>query len=301
MKKVLITGINGMLGRYVYRKLAADSQYEIYGIGRSKPVFWDLKSYFQGDLCSMGFIKKCSEIDYDFVIHCAALVDLNVCESDYHLAEAMHVTASKNLALHNLNTIFIYISTDSIFNGEAIRRIEVDEAKPLNNYALTKYLGGKAVRENHTKAYDLRLNIYGFKTPLGTSLFEWAYQEMSNNRLINGYDNVTFNPLYAGQIAEVIANFMQYQPNFGIYNLGCNQGLSKHEFVMEMAKVFNLDKLLITKFSANFENAKINRPYHTLLGTNKLRATFPDLDLSFGSGLEQLNLDFRLQHLTSNV
>jgi dTDP-4-dehydrorhamnose reductase len=291
MKKVLITGINGMLGRYIYRQLVANSEYEIYGTSRSKSIFPDLKNYFQGDLRRIDFNKKCSETDYDFVVHCAALVDLNVCESDHDLAEDTHVAASRNLALNNPNSIFIYISTDSIFNGEAVFRTELDKAKPLNNYALTKHLGGETVRGNHDKAYDLRLNIYGFKDPLGDSLFEWAYKSMLNNEPLKGYDNVTFNPLYAGQIAEVVLNFMQYQPVWGIYNLGCDSGLSKYEFIVKMAELFDFDESLITKFSANFDNAKVNRPYHTELNTSKLKSTFPHLDLSFKSGFEQLKVD----------
>lgn len=280
-----------MLGRYIYRQLSADSENEIYGTGRSNSIFSELTDYFQGDLCEVDFIKSISSIDYDFVIHCAALVNLNLCETDYHLAEAIHVTASENLAKANPNAIFLYISTDSIFNGTPIHRTEVDGAEPLNNYALTKYLGGKAVRENHTKAYDLRLNVYGFKEPLGTSLFEWAYKTMSNNQPINGYDNVTFNPLYAGQIAEVIEHFIKAKPKFGIYNLGCDNGLSKYEFVIKMAAAFNLSESLITKFSADFDTAKVKRPYHTLLNTNKLKATFPNLDLSFERGFEMLKKD----------
>jgi dTDP-4-dehydrorhamnose reductase len=283
-----------MLGRYIYRKLSADSLNKIYGTGRSNSFFSDLTNYFQGDLCNADFINAISKIDYDCIVHCAALVNLNICEDDYKLAEAIHITASKNLALANPNATFIYISTDSIFNGELIGRSELDGVKPLNNYALTKYLGGKAVHENHPKTYDLRLNIYGFKKPMGVSLFEWAYKSMSNNQPINGYDNVTFNPLYAGQIAEVVFNFIKYKPAFGIYNLGCDKGLSKYEFVMKMALFFDFDKTLITKFSANFENSKINRPYHTILKTNKLKLTFPELDLSFESGFEQLKRDLAI-------
>ena len=289
--KILITGINGMLGRYVYRQLSTASDCEIYGTGRSNAVFSDLKDYFQGDLCDADFIKKISSVEYDVIVHCAALVNLNSCEADYHLAEAIHVTASENLAKANPNAVFIYISTDSIFNGTPIYRTEVDGAEPLNNYALTKYLGGEAVRKNHAKAYDLRLNIYGFKEPFGSSLFEWAYKTMSNHQPINGYDNVTFNPLYAGQIAMVIEHFIKEKPKFGIYNLGCDSGLSKYEFVVKMAKAFNLDESLITKFSADFENAAIKRPYHTLLNTNKLKATFPNLDLRFERGFQMLKND----------
>lgn len=285
-----------MLGQYIYRKLSADPDNKIYGTGRLNFAFSDLTTYFQGDLCNEHFIHTISEVDYDCIVHCAALVNLNICEDDYQLAEAIHVTASENLALANQNAKFIYISTDSVFNGEAIRRTEFDKAEPLNNYALTKYLGGKAVRENHAKTYDLRLNIYGFKRPLGTSLFEWAYKAMSNNQPINGYDNLTFNPLYAGQIAEVVSNFTMHQPEFGIYHLGCDHGLSKYEFVLKIAEIFEFDKRLVINFSANFENAIIKRPYHTILNTNKLKSTFPHLDLSFESGFQQLKNDINKRH-----
>jgi len=70
--KILITGINGMLGRYIYRELSANSEYEIYGTGRSDAVFSDLKDYFKGDLCKADFINEISVINYDIVIHCMA-------------------------------------------------------------------------------------------------------------------------------------------------------------------------------------------------------------------------------------
>jgi dTDP-4-dehydrorhamnose reductase len=291
MRKVLITGINGMLGRYIYRQLSTNSAYKIYGTGRSISIHPELKDYFQGDLCDVSFNKKCSEIDYDFVVHCAALVNLNICEMDYSLAEDIHVIASKNLAVNNPNSVFIYISTDSVFDGGAVLNTELDNVKPLNNYSLTKHQGSETVRKSHSKVYDLRLNIYGFNSPMRNSLFEWAYKAMLNNEQLTGYENVTFNPLYAGQIAEVCLNFIQHKPVYGIYNLGCDKTLSKHEFIVKVAELFDFDKSLITKSAANFANAAVNRPYHTALNTSKLKSTFPHLDLDLNSGLKQLKKD----------
>lgn len=282
-----------MLGRSIYRKINALGNYQIDGTGRSNSVFSDLNAYHKGDLCDVDFVKDIGKNGYDFIIHCAAIVDLNVCENNPQLATQTHIVASKNLAEHNPNATFLYISTDSVFNGKTEYNTENANPEPLNYYALSKHLGEVEVAKIHEATYILRLNVFGFKTPFGKSIFEWAYQSLKNNQPINGYTNVTFNPLYAGQIGEVIHNFMAQKPAFGIYNLGCETGISKYEFVMKIANDFNLDSKLITKFEANFEQSKINRPYHTTTNINKLKNTFPDIDLSMETGFKQLKSDLR--------
>ena len=50
------------------------------------------------------------------------------------------------------NSIFVYISTDSVFNGEKGDYIENDCLNPINNYALTKVKGEEQVKK-HFKNY----------------------------------------------------------------------------------------------------------------------------------------------------
>ena len=290
-KKVLITGINGLLGSAIFNLFVKYTNFELFGVGRSQRSSLGLKVYFQGDICDLDFLKKISEYKYDFIIHCAAIVNLDTCESNYNLAEKTHIIASKNLAFFNPSSVYFYISTDSVFDGSNIRNTEEDIPKPLNNYALTKYLGGEEVRKIHKSSYELRVNLYGFNTPSGSSLFEWAYQELKDNKEIKGYDNVYFNPLYTRQIAEIIMEFINYLPPFGIYNLGSNGGLSKFDFVVRVADLFNLNRKLAYRFKAEFSQNGIKRPYNTILNTQKLKKIFPSLDLSLDSGLLMLKDD----------
>ena len=57
----------------------------------------------------------------------------------------------------------VYVSTDSVFNGQMARAYsEIDDPDPLNHYARTKLLGEKPVLE------------FGFGTVLRTNILGWG-------------------------------------------------------------------------------------------------------------------------------
>src|SRR6056297_800637 len=172
--KVLITGINGMLGSAIFKALSKDEEVEIYGVGRRVQTHKNLNHYFRGDLTNSNFIEKISSgINFDWIIHCAAIVDLKYCEDNPHIARSTHVTSTELLSRNNPKSKFIYISTDSIFDGRKGNYSEKDEPSPLNIYAKTKLQGERVIRESHLSYYILRLNIIGQNSSRGNSLFEW--------------------------------------------------------------------------------------------------------------------------------
>lgn len=293
-KKVLITGVRGMLGRAVYSKIVSKSEtYDIYGLGRATPDSLKLKDFFEGDLSDTNFIHNFSgRNQFDFIVHCAGITNLRQCEVNKKYVEKVHVDASLELAAHNPNAIIIYISTDSVFDGEKGDYSEKDSVDPLNAYALQKFQGEKSIQRGSGKYYIFRLNIYGFHTPFGNSLFEWGYKSLVEKRKINGYKNVIFNPLYVGQVSEIIRCFMDDMPKYGIYNLGSYSPVSKYGFLLKIAKYFNFNKNLITPVEANFSDSEIRRPLNTSLNISKLKEVVKDIDLSLENGFVKLTNDF---------
>ena len=84
------------------------------------------------------------------------------CESFRSFKEKFFERLNKNFIeyCNKNNTKYIYISTDSVFDGEIGNYKEDSIAKPLNNYAYTKFLGEKEVEKikNHI---IVRTNILG--------------------------------------------------------------------------------------------------------------------------------------------
>ncbi|MFC1730007.1 SDR family oxidoreductase [candidate division KSB1 bacterium] len=77
------------------------------------------------------------------VIHAAALVGAKECEEEKEKAYKINVEGTYNIAKacqkHNIKLVFI--STDTIFDGERGNYKEEDTPNPINYYSLTKLMG----------------------------------------------------------------------------------------------------------------------------------------------------------------
>ena len=144
MPKVLILGSCGMLGSVLCEYLL-QSNYQVIGIDKVnlENKFEKYKLY---NIDLLDFFKV-EEIIFqekpNIIINVAAIVNLNLCEENYELAELLHVDLNErflNLS-KKISFKFVYISTDSVFDGTKSNYIEEDLAIPLNNYAKTKFLG----------------------------------------------------------------------------------------------------------------------------------------------------------------
>jgi dTDP-4-dehydrorhamnose reductase len=289
--KILITGVTGMLGKKVYDSFKKQNL-TILGIARKKSLQIEDNDLAIGDLTDFEFLNSLKFFDPDVVIHTAANVNVNLCETNKPYTDLIHIEATKYIAQIFKRAKIIYISTDSVFSDKDGMFDEESITNPSNYYALTKFKGEQEVLRYSNQPYILRLNIYGYHLPLGNSLFEWGYTNLQNNITIKGFKNSYFNPLYSGQIAEVICQIISKNIPLGIYNLACNEYLSKYDFLVNIAGKFNLNKFLIEATTIESGSIGATRSLNTTLVNNKIKKALPDVDFSLDSGLTQLHQDF---------
>ena len=80
--RVLITGINGLLGKDIAKVFAANKDYEVYGTGRAVCLNPDI-NYRKADLTVEKEINSIlDEIEPELIIHCAAYTKLDDCEKN---------------------------------------------------------------------------------------------------------------------------------------------------------------------------------------------------------------------------
>lgn len=281
-----------MLGSAIYRSLASTKAFEIVGLGRQpQSAHTGLYTYLAGDLRDDDFMAELAEITpVQWIIHCAAFVDLKYCQENFEATNKLHAIATAALSQLFPAATFVYISTDSVFDGKLGNYSEEDTAAPPNFYALTKYHGEGSVVMHTPNHYILRTNIYGFNTPAKGSLFEWAYRSLSQNQIITGFDNFIFNPLYVGQVAEIIQAFMSKPIPYGVYHLGCDQALSKYEFLEIVKRKFSRSGEIQRKMGDPHAGG-ISRPENTSLDTQKLKRILNLSQLSLVDGLRMLEDD----------
>lgn len=275
MKSVLITGHAGMLGKEVVAALAKQAKYNIHGIDIRKLCSGSLgiKEHLV-DLSSFQELTEIiDDIKPDIILHLAAIVDLALCEKNPQLAKAVHTDAVRIMAMHGAK--IIYISTDSVFNGEHGNYSESDVPDPLNYYAQSKLLGEHATLSNSSQNLVIRTNIFGFNIPLKGSLAEWALKELSAHNEMVGYQNVWFNPIYTKHLARIIHELI-LKETFGVINIGSENVLSKYEFLKYFAHAGGFTDENIITGQIDLFAADIKRPLNT------------SLDLSYARTIVQL-------------
>lgn len=281
-----------MLGKDVSRELYNVAGYDIYNMVRTpvpflcgEQVVLDLEDHTQ----VASAVKK---LRPDCIVHCAALTDLELCEKDQQSAQRINVDAVGTL----VNAMpeggrFIYVSTDSVFDGKKGAYKENELPNPLNFYAQSKLMGECAALRGGVSTLVLRTNLYGFHTARdGRSLVEWAYKNISSGHVINGFSDILFNPLYTVQIAKLIRTFISLKHVTGLLNLGCSEYVTKYDFLVRLAIVLGYNSDLVLPTNSCSLPTRIIRPANTTLDCGRLCQLIGDIP-TLSQGLLQLKYD----------
>lgn len=137
-KKLLVTGSKGQLGRDLIDTLSA--KYNISGFDIDDVDIRNLEQL------KSFFIQKKPGI----VLHTAAFIDVDGCESDIETAMSVNAGGTENVALacKDIGAKLVYYSTDYVFDGENNSPyIESDQPNPQTIYGKSKLEGEKKIAE----------------------------------------------------------------------------------------------------------------------------------------------------------
>jgi dTDP-4-dehydrorhamnose reductase len=272
MKKVIVTGANGMLGSSIIKEF--EGEYKFYSVDKD-PLEPILPNPFQVDLTDKKKVEEAlTKIKPDLVIHCAALTNVDFCEDNREMCYKVNVDATKYLAeiCKKLGIVLVYISTDFVFDGEKGNYKEEDETNPLGIYAESKLLGEKAVIDSGVTYIIPRTSIYGWNIQKKESLVEWIINANKQKKVLNLITDQYFTPIFTNNLAQVIFELYETK-KFGLFNIAGAEKASKYDFAMETAEVFNLDKSMIQKISMDKIPFKSKRPRDASLNIEKIKKT----------------------------
>ena len=279
-KKILVSGATGMLGKALVKEFNKSSKYEIFCVSKSNSVPFDFVKLIS--------IDKIGDLEFEAFFHCAAEVNVNQCEKDIDHAIQSNCEYAK-LLFDRVNADFnFFISTDSVYEGTRGDYKEIDETKPVNNYALSKLKGEEVSLKTIDNLYVIRTNIIGDDSKNKGSLFEWAKRELIFGNTINGYSNLYFNPLSVQHLSIVLLKMFEEKVPFGIYNLGCDRKISKYGFLLEVANLIDADTNLIKSVEFKLLPGEAQRPMNSTMNCSKIKRYLNDIDLSFQTTLELL-------------
>ena len=163
----------------------------------------------------------------------------------------------------------IYISTDSVFNGEKSGSYnELDTTNPLNVYAKTK-LQGEEIVQSLKNGLILRTNIIGWTNQGKNSFFEWLLTSLLEEKPIDLFHDVYFSPLTVHDFSLIIDNIL-LNPILGLYHCASSDDISKYDFGIKVSEIFQLSSSNIKKASVDIMNFRAARPKNMALDVSKL-------------------------------
>lgn len=268
--KIFITGASGLLGSKI-AELAVERGHDVYSsdisfeIKIGKPVSLDI---IDRNLT----INKIRNIKPEVIIHSAALTDVDLCEREKQLAEKVNIEGARNIvqAAKTTDAFLVYISTDYVFDGGKGMYTELDDPKPINFYGYTKLEAERIITASELESVIARPSvIYGSKPARGKVNFAlWVLDKLKKNEqasiLVDQYVSPTLNTNLAQMLLEICERRLK-----GLIHLSGSTRISRYDFAIKLAKVFDLNLDLIKPTYMSQMSWLAKRPMDSSLDVSK--------------------------------
>lgn len=294
MTHFLVTGASGLLG--LNFALAVDGKkHQVTGVANTLPMAWASFKNVQIELTSPGAVELMLDTyKPDVVLHCAALANVDACETAPDQAHLVNAVLPGILAEACCQRAIrmIHISTDAVFDGKKGSYIEEDKPNPLGVYAHTKLEGENAVLAAYPAAMVARVNFYGWSATGKRSLAENFVNTLEAGKQMMGFTDILFCPMNVLDLSDMLVEAAEKQLS-GLYHLVGPEPMSKYQFGLLIALKFGFDPALIKPVSVNESGLQAARSPNLTLSTDKFRAAIGHDLPAFEPGLQKFYDQYR--------
>ncbi len=264
--KIAIIGANGRLGAALAREYARD--FELTSFERR-----------QLDLGQLDRVRSAlAATKFELLINCAALTNVDYCESHREEAFVVNAEAPRLLAeiANEKSARLVHFSTDYVFDGKKTDPyVEEDKAVPLSVYGESKLEGEQRVLEASSQHLVVRLSwVFGPDKP---SFIDQIIQRARENDVVTAVADKFSAPTFTIDVAGWLRLVVEKNAN-GILHLANNGGCSWQEWAQYAIDVCRSRGLPLKAERVeavslgDMKNFVAQRPVHTVLSTAKFTA-----------------------------
>ena len=262
--RLLITGSSGQLGTALQDLLA--KYYEIVNTTRHG----NNSNTFNLDITNKIMLKEVLDATKpDLIINLAAMTNVDLCERDPSAAKRVNLLGVENIC-NLFDGKIIQISSDYVFDGKMGPYTEDDNTNPISIYGKTKLLAEKVVLNHNDENIVLRTNVlYSYNSKTNACFVNWVVRSLKEKRQIYVVNDQYNNPTWTKSISRVILLCIQKKIS-GLYHWGDGNILSRYQFSLKIAKIFNLDSSLIKSIKTSKLSQLAKRPLRSGLISKKM-------------------------------
>ncbi len=299
MKKILVTGSNGLLGQKITDSVLASDRVALIATNRGLNKYSPSVKYVyeEMDILERAQVRRVLlKNKPDALIHTAAITNVDTCHQENEACWELNVEATRNLIslCEELNIHFIYVSTDFIFDGLNGPYKEDDAPKPVSFYGESKLAGERLTQKMNGKWTIIRtILVYGILKDLSRSnIVLWAKGALEKGTPINVVNDQWRMPTLAEDLAEACILAVEKEAE-GVYHISGKDFMSIVDIVKRVADYWGLDKSLIREISSDSLNQAAKRPVKTGFILDKAVTKLNYQPHSFEEGLALLDQQLR--------
>ncbi|MFQ9636734.1 MAG: dTDP-4-dehydrorhamnose reductase [Eisenbergiella sp.] len=261
MKKIIVTGCNGQLGRAVnlFFKENQDISFVNTDVGEL-------------DITNIDKVMELArEVQPYVIINCAAHTGVDACETEYDKAFKINAIGPRNLSIAARETgaKLMHISTDYVFDGKGTRPyVETDATNPQGAYGSTKLAGEEFVKDFAGRYFILRTAwLYGD----GKNFAKTMLRLSESNDKVRVVGDQFGSPTSASELTKAI-NALLFTENYGLFHATCEGSCSWAEFAGEVFRLAGKSTAVEAITTEEF-GAPAPRPAYSILENRMFKLT----------------------------
>lgn len=270
MKKILVTGCNGQLGRAIRKEYASE---EVAFINTDVAEGDGILAL---DITNVDAVLALVRAERpDVIINCAAHTNVDKCEEQWDLAYQINAIGPRNLSIAatDVDAKLVHVSTDYVFAGNGTHPYtEFDEPGPVSAYGKTKLEGERFVKAFARKYFILRT--------------AWLYGDGKNFvktmlALSDKHDEVSVvcdqlgSPTSAAELARMI-HYLEGTEDYGLFHATCEGDTNWADFAEAIFRKAGKNTKVNHVTSQQYKEmnpASADRPAYSILDNYMLRLT----------------------------
>jgi dTDP-4-dehydrorhamnose reductase len=257
--RILVTGAEGILGRAIREWLASGNT--LYLWGRDEVDVRDRERVF----------AAAKGIEFDAVIHAAAMTAVDRCETEFDLAMATNREGTRHVAslASERGATMVYLSTDYVFDGtKSGPYLEDDPPKPINAYGRSKLAGEEVTREVAKKHLTVRTSwVFGEG---GANFVDAISEKLKRGEAPEVVTDQRGSPTYARDLARGIEKLLRLGA-MGTVHVTNSGETTWHGFAVEIARHLG-SPLPVRETTSDRFQRPAPRPKNSVLSGERYRA-----------------------------
>ena len=207
----------------------------------------------------------------DVVVCAAAQPFVEQCEREPEATAAINVAGTANLARAAAATgsLFVFFSSDYVFDGTRAPYQEGDPPDPVNEYGRQKVRAESIARSCEAHLVCRVSGVFGLERARKNFVYH-VVDRLSRDQAVRVANDQILCPTAATELAEAVVSLVRQGAREIVHVVGPD-ALTRFEFARRIARTFGFDERRIEGVPTSALGLTARRPPNTALRTDRLR------------------------------